>query len=189
MPSSHQQSRKLAALRFPNNRKGFLKTHKYKENDMGCIEKVHGGYKVDGLELLAGNCGCGGLTGPGGSGTGDCCFTFSRVKHEGDHVEYVGKYTTPNTTDNYEWGYKVKKGSHEVDVKMFDTRGPKTFKFGGHLPPPLSAWKGKGWQVVSQFERPLKGTGEPMPDWCATAESECIRPVLELESAKGDKKK
>ena len=34
---------------------------------MGCFEKVHGGYKVDGLELKAANCGCGGLTGPGGS--------------------------------------------------------------------------------------------------------------------------
>ena len=37
---------------------------------MGCFEKIHGGFKVDGLELKAANCGCGGLTGPGGSGVG-----------------------------------------------------------------------------------------------------------------------
>jgi hypothetical protein len=156
---------------------------------MGCIEKVHGGYKVDGLELKAANCGCGGLSGPGGSGTGDCCFTYSRLKHEGNSIKYFGKITTPNTTNNYEWGYKVKKGDHEVDVQMLDTRGPKNFKFGGHLPPPLSAWKEKGWQVVAQFERPVAGTGEPLPEWCDSAQSECVRPVPELETGHGEKSK
>ena len=111
---------------------------------MGCFEKVHGGYKVDGLELKAANCGCGGLTGPGGSGVGDCCMTFSRVKHEGNSIKYFGKNTTPNTTDNYEWGYKVKKGDHEIEVQMLDTRGPKNFKFGGSPPPPVVRLEGKG---------------------------------------------
>ncbi len=155
---------------------------------MGCVEKVHGGYKVDGLELLRANCGCGGLTGPGGAGMGDCCFTFSQVKAEGDKVSYFGKYTTPNTTNNFEWGYKVKKDGHEVEVKMLDTRGPKNFKFGGHLPPPLSAWTAKGWTVVAQFEHPLSGTGEPLPEWCASAASACVRPFVETETGKGDKK-
>lgn len=154
---------------------------------MGCFEKVHGGYKVEGLELLAGNCGCGGLTGPGGSGVEECCFTFSRVRQEGDKIEYLGKCTTPNTTNNYEWGYKVRKGGHEVEVKMYDTRGPKTSKFGGHLPPPLFAWKEKGWEVAAQYERPLEGTGEPLPEWCASAESACVRPRPDLESAHGEK--
>lgn len=104
---------------------------------MSCFEKVHGGYKVDGLELKAANCGCGGLTGPGGSGAGDCCFTYSRVKVAGDTLKYFGKYTTPNTSNNYEWGYKVKKDGHEVEVQMLDTRGPKNFKFGGSPPPPV----------------------------------------------------
>lgn len=49
----------------------------------GLIEKVKGGYIVDGLELLAANCVCGGLTGPGGAGIGDCCMTFSRVRQNG----------------------------------------------------------------------------------------------------------
>ncbi len=111
---------------------------------MGCFEKIHGGYKVDGLELKAANCGCGGLTGPGGSGVGDCCMTFSRVKHEGNTVQYFGKKTTPNTTDNFEWGYKVKKGDHEIEVRMLDTRGAQKFKFGGSPPPPAVRLEGKG---------------------------------------------
>jgi hypothetical protein len=155
----------------------------------GLIEKMKGGYKVDGLELLAANCGCGGLSGPGGSGTGDCCFTFSRVKHDGNTVMYVGKKTTPNTSNNFEWGYKVKKGDAQVEVKMLDTRGAAGFKFGGMEPPPLSAWQQKGWQVVDQFERPISGTGEPLPSWCDSPESLCERPVVTLESPKGDIKK
>ncbi len=153
------------------------------------IEKVKGGYKVDGLELKSANCGCGGLTGPGGSGVGDCCMTFSRVKHDGNTVTYIGKKTTPNTTNNFEWGYKVKKDGTQVEVKMLDTRGPASFKFGGVEPPPLSAWQKKGWEVVDQFERGLTGTGEPLPAWCDSAASACERPEIELESPKGDIKK
>ncbi len=63
---------------------------------------------------------------------------------------------------------------------MLDTRGPKNFKFGGSPPPPLSAWTSKGWQVVTQFEHPVEGTGEPLPDWCASSESACERPVVEI---------
>ncbi|MHB9074871.1 MAG: hypothetical protein ACYC6G_15255 [Desulfobaccales bacterium] len=154
----------------------------------GLIEKVKGGYKVDGMDLLAANCGCGGLSGPGGSGIGDCCMTFSRVKHDGNTVMYIGKKTTPNTANNFEWGYKVKKDGTQVEVKMLDTRGA-AFKFGGVEPPPLSAWQKKGWTVVDQFERPLSGTGEPLPAWCDSAESACERPEVELESPKGDIKK
>jgi hypothetical protein len=152
----------------------------------GLVEKMKGGYKVDGLELLAANCGCGGLSGPGGSGVGDCCMTFSRVKQDGDTITYVGKKTSPNTTNNFEWGYKVKKGGTEVQVTMLDTRGAAGFKFGGIEPPPVSAWKNKGWQVMDQFERPLTGTGEPLPAWCDSPESLCERPVAELASPKGD---
>jgi hypothetical protein len=152
------------------------------------IEKVKGGYKVDGLALLSANCGCGGLAGPGGSGLGDCCMTFSRVRHEGNSIQYVGKKTTPNTTNNFEWGYKVKKDGTEIEVKVLDTRNPAGFKFGGVDPPPLAAWQQKGWQVVDQFERAVEGTGEPLPTWCDSAESLCERPEVELESPKGDKK-
>jgi hypothetical protein len=155
----------------------------------GLIEKVKGGYKVDGLELLAANCGCGGLSGPGGYGVGDCCMTYSRVKHDGNAITYIGKKTTPNTTNNFEWGYKVKKDGAEVEVKMLDTRSLVNFKFGGIEPPPLSAWQQKGWQVVNQYERPLEGTGEPLPSWCDSPESRCERPAPEIESPHGDRPK
>ena len=103
---------------------------------MSCFEKVHGGYKVDGLELKAANCGCGGLTGPGGSGSGDCCFTYSRIKHDANTIFFFGKNTTPNTTNNYEWGYRVQKGDHIVDVQMLDTRGPKNLSLAASCPRP-----------------------------------------------------
>ena|SRR4030042_1097548 len=146
------------------------------------IEKIHGGFKVDGLELQAANCGCGGLTGPGGAGVGDCCMTFSRVKREGDKISYLGKKTTPNTRDNFEWGYTVKKDGAEVDVKMLDTPGPLTFKFGGQEPPPLSAWLKRGWKVLQEFKKPVQGTGEPLPQWCSSPESACLRPDPALAS-------
>jgi hypothetical protein len=155
----------------------------------GLIEKVKGGYVVDGLELLAANCGCGGRSGPGGYGVGDCCMTFSRVRHEGNTFTYVGKKTTPNTTDNFEWGYKVKKNGTEVEVKMFDTRGATKFKFGGIEPPSLAAFQQKGWQVMDQYEKPLAGTGEPLPSWCDSPESLCERPAPEIQSPHGDVKK
>ena len=126
------------------------------------IKKVHNGYEVDGLELLRKNCGCGGLTGPGGAGVGDCCLTYSTVKLEGNKVSFFSKGTTPNTTDNYEWGYRAKKGDMEVDVLVYDTRNKTNFEFGGSYAPPVSAWKDRGWEIVDQFERPLEGTGEKL---------------------------
>jgi hypothetical protein len=139
------------------------------------IEKVHGGYRVDGFDLVRQNCGCGGLTGPGGAGIGDCCQTYSIVKKEDNHITFFAKGTTPNTRNNYQWGYQVKKGPVEVDVMVYDTRDPKSFTFGGQYPPPAKDWQAKGWQVVSQMEESLEDTGIPLPAWCQSAES-CDRP-------------
>ncbi len=111
-------------------------------------EKIPGGFKVDGLELRRGKCGCGGLG-------GDCCFTYSKVFHHGDNLIYEGKATAPSTENNYEWGYRVRKGETVVEVKMIDTRDPKDF-FAGCYPPPRSAWQEKGWEVEEQYERPLE---------------------------------
>ena len=121
------------------------------------IKKVHGGFQVDGLDLLRANCGCGGLTGPGGDGVGDCCMTYSTVKQDDHTVAFFAKATTPNTTDNFEWGYRVKKGDVEVDVLVYDTRSPKKFTFGGKYPPSASDWQKKGWEVLSQFEATAGG--------------------------------
>jgi hypothetical protein len=139
------------------------------------IEKVHTGFRVDGLALLRGNCGCGGLTGPGGAGAGDCCQTYAIVKKDNNTITFFAKGTTPNTRNNYKWGYRVKKGAVEVDVMVYDTRDPKNFTFGGHYPPKLADWQAKGWQVVSQIEEPLADTGMALPEWCQSAES-CERP-------------
>jgi hypothetical protein len=115
---------------------------------MATIERAPGGFQVDGLEFRRGKCGCSGMG-------GDCCYTFSKVKRAGNTLIYEGKATAPSTTDNFEWGYRVRQGDVVVEVKMEDTRDNKDF-FSGFYPPPLSAFKERGWQVEEEFERPLK---------------------------------
>jgi hypothetical protein len=111
------------------------------------IERIPGGFRVDGLELRRGKCGCGGLG-------GDCCFTYSKVSHQGQTLVYEGKATAPSTRNNFEWGYRVRREGAEVQVRFLDTRDNKDF-FSGCYPPRLSAWQEKGWEVVEEFERPL----------------------------------
>jgi hypothetical protein len=115
---------------------------------MAQIEKCPGGFSVDGLVFRRGKCGCSGMG-------GDCCYTYSKVKKDGNTIIYEGKATAPSTSDNYLWGYRVRQGDVVVDVKMEDTRDNKDF-FSGSYPPPLSAFKEKGWQVEDEFERPLE---------------------------------
>jgi hypothetical protein len=112
------------------------------------IERSPGGFKVDGLEFIRGKCGCSGMG-------GDCCFTYSKVKKDGNTLIYEGKATAPSTSNNYVWGYRVRQGDVVVDVKMEDTRDPKEF-FSGSYPPPLEAFKERGWQVEEEFEKPLE---------------------------------
>ncbi len=140
------------------------------------VRKVHGGYRVDGLDLLRSTCGCGAQSGPGGPGIGDCCHTYSTVKQENHTVAFFVKCTTPNTPNNYEWGYRVKKGQVEVDVLVYDTRQPKNFTFGGQYPPPLSEWQARGWEILHQFERPLTGFGVKIPVWRQDPAAACLRP-------------
>jgi hypothetical protein len=119
------------------------------------VKKVPGGYQVDGLDLLEGNCDrTAGLRRAEGD---DCRHTYSTVRREGNVVAFFAKATTTKTKDNYEWGYRVKKGSVEVDVLVYDTWNPGTIQFQGHYPPSASAWENCGWEILSQFERPLKG--------------------------------
>lgn len=127
------------------------------------IKKVQRGYQVDGINLLGAFCNCGG-NGPEGKEVADCCYTYSSVKLENRTVSFFAKATTPNTRHNYEWGYRVKKGPVEVDVLVYDTRDPKTFKFEGNYPPPLSDWQERGWQVLDQFERSLDWTRAKRPE-------------------------
>lgn len=118
------------------------------------IKKVQRGYQVDGINLLGAFCNCGG-NGPDSKEVADCCLTYSSVKLENHTVSFFAKATTPNTRNNYEWGYRVKKGPVEVDVLVYDTWDPKPFRFGGSYPPALSDWQERGWQVLDRFERSL----------------------------------
>jgi len=108
------------------------------------IERAPGGFQVDGLVLQRGKCGCGGMG-------GDCCFTYSKVKKEGNRLVYEGKATAPATSNNFHWGYVVRKGDVEVQVDMQDTHDPAPF-FAGHYPPKAEEWAARGWEVVSQYE-------------------------------------
>lgn len=111
------------------------------------IEKIPGGFALDGLELRKGKCGCSGMG-------GDCCFTYSKVRREGNAIFYEGKATAPSTNHNYQWGYRVRKGDMVVEVKMEDTRDAKDF-FAGCNPPTLQEWQARGWEVESRYERDL----------------------------------
>ena len=116
---------------------------------MAQIERAPGGFSVDGMEFRRGKCGCSGMG-------GDCCYTYSKVKKEGNTLIYEGKATAPSTTNNFLWGYRVRKGDVVVEVTMEDTRDNKDF-FSGCYPPPLAAFKEKGWQVEEEYEKPMKG--------------------------------
>jgi hypothetical protein len=62
------------------------------------IEKVPGGFSVDGLVLKNGRCGC--------TSIAKCCYTMSRVKKRGqDVLEFFAKMSDPGTVDNHVWGY------------------------------------------------------------------------------------
>ena len=112
------------------------------------IERAPGGFQVDGLVLQRGKCGCGGMG-------GDCCFTYSKVKRDGNRLVYEGKATAPSTSKNFMWGYVVKKDDKEVQVDVQDTHDPHAF-FAGHYPPAVNEWVAKGWEVVSQYEKPAE---------------------------------
>jgi hypothetical protein len=49
----------------------------------------------------------------------------------------------------------------------------------------VSAWKDRGWEIVDQFERPLEGTGEKLPEWCKSPEY-CVRPDIIFGTTKED---
>ena len=112
------------------------------------IERAPGGFQVDGLKLQRGKCGCGGMG-------GNCCFTYSKVKKDGNRLVYEGKATAPVTGNNFDWGYVVKKGDIEVQVDMQDTHDPKPFSVC-YYPPAVAEWTAKGWEIVSQYEKPAE---------------------------------
>lgn len=104
------------------------------------IEKIPGGFKVDGLELKSGKCGCTTVL--------PCCYSWSKVRRNGDGFVFTGKTAEPGAGDIFTWGYAVAKDGVSVEVTMEDARDKRIFS--GYYPPALEEWTGKGWRVVMQ---------------------------------------
>ncbi|HUI67530.1 MAG TPA: rubredoxin [Nitrospirota bacterium] len=104
------------------------------------VEKIPGGFSVDGLELKNGKCGCTTVL--------PCCYSWSKIKRSGNAFAYVGKASSPDSKENFNWSYAVKKGDHTVEVNMEDARDKKIFS--GYYPPRIEEWTEKGWEVVKK---------------------------------------
>ncbi len=105
------------------------------------IEKIPGGFRVDGLELRNGKCGC--------TSIAKCCYTMSKVKKRGsDLFEFNAKMSDTDTKDNFHWGYTVTREGVTVKVSVDDARDKVLYS--GYFPPPLAAWEEKGWEIVEK---------------------------------------
>jgi len=105
------------------------------------ISKIPGGFIVDGLALMKGKCGCTSLA--------RCCYSWSKLKKQGtSFFEMTVKMTDPDTSDNFDWGYRVEKDGFTVSVSVQDARD-KVIS-AAFIPPPASAWEDRGWTIVEK---------------------------------------
>ena len=104
------------------------------------VEKIPGGFRVDGLEIKGGKCGCTSVLA--------CCHSWSKLKRNGNAFTLTGKASTPDTQENFTWGYTIKKNDYTVSVTMEDARDKEIFS--GYYPPRLEDWIAKGWEVVTK---------------------------------------
>lgn len=105
------------------------------------VEKIPGGFRLDGLELKGGKCGCTSIL--------PCCHSWSKLKKTGNSgFVMTVKTSTPETVDLFSWGYVVAKGGMTIEVKVDDARD-KTI-FSGWYPPRVEEWIERGWKVVSK---------------------------------------
>ncbi len=105
------------------------------------IEKVPGGFKIDGLLLLNGKCGC--------TSVAKCCYSWSKVKKKGDDtIEFTSKMTTADSEDHFSWGYTVVKDGVTVKVKVEDARDKDTSS--AYIPPAVKQWEERGWTVIER---------------------------------------
>jgi len=118
------------------------------------VEKIPGGFRIDGIDLKNGKCGC--------TSIAKCCYSWSKVKVKGSMVEFVAKLTTADSQDHFGWSYVVRKNGTTVRVNVEDARDKDTSS--AYLPPPVSVWEEKGWEVVER-----EGDREDGVVWrCAT---------------------
>jgi len=105
------------------------------------VEKIPGGFSIDGLELKRGKCGCTSLA--------RCCYSWSKVKKKDASLyEFTAKLSDPDTTDNHIWSYTARKGGITVTVRVEDARD-KVIS-AGYIPPAAAAWEEKGWIIVDK---------------------------------------
>lgn len=105
------------------------------------VQKIPGGFSLDGLELKNGKCGCTSLAA--------CCYSWSKIKKRDDRTfEFVAKTAVPDVTDPFTWSYTVTKEGVTVTVLVEDARD-KTI-FSGYLPPAARQWEERGWTVTAK---------------------------------------
>lgn len=102
--------------------------------------KVPGGLEVDGVIIRSGKCGC--------TSFAACCYTWSKVKKKGSTIVITAKTAAPDTEDTFSWSYKVQKDGTTISVNVDDARDKVTFS--GFMPPSLSIWVERGWEVLEQ---------------------------------------
>jgi rubredoxin len=104
------------------------------------IEKIPGGFSVDGLALKSGKCGCTTVL--------PCCYSWSKVRRSGNSFVFTAKLSEPDSTSIFLWGYTVKKGDLLVEVSVEDDRNKRIFS--GYYPPSIEDWTAKGWDIVKK---------------------------------------
>jgi rubredoxin len=105
------------------------------------ILRIPGGLRVDGLDLRGGKCGC--------TSIAKCCYSWSKVKKKGENlIEFTAKMTTPDTSEEFSWGYAVRKDGMTVSVSVDDAKD-KTI-YSGFFPPALQQWEARGWEVMEK---------------------------------------
>ncbi len=55
------------------------------------IEKIPGGFSVDGLALKSGKCGCTSVL--------PCCYSWSKVRQRGNSFQFTAKLSGPDSQD------------------------------------------------------------------------------------------
>jgi rubredoxin len=104
------------------------------------IEKIAGGFSVDGLALKNGKCGCTSVL--------PCCYSWSRVKRSGNSFVFIAKTAEPDAQEPFTWGYIVKKDGITVEATVEDCRDKNIFS--GYYPPSLEEWTAKGWEIIKK---------------------------------------
>lgn len=105
------------------------------------VEKIPGGFRIDGLDLRSGKCGC--------TSVAKCCYSWSKIKKKSEsEYEFIAKMTTADSSDHFSWGYTVRKDGITIKVKVDDARDKDVSS--AFIPPSAGKWAEKGWDVTEK---------------------------------------